>query len=151
MYFYPLDPILEIEPLGLKTCSGSTRVLLGNSRLIGKGGGYDTDPKKPDLYNVTIDSAAIIPSQWGLKNKKEGRGAINEISGKIADGTTFSCVRDIVDDLNLRRSGINPQKKLMDKYPGKLILELPGASGDLGIQDVDITVPEGMDCPEGTK
>ncbi|CAM3894329.1 hypothetical protein RABR111495_17510 [Rahnella bruchi] len=150
-YAYALDPILTTDPTGLKTCSGSARVLLGNSRLIGKGGGYNTEPTNPDLYNVTIDSVAIIPSQWGLKNKKESRKVINNISGKIANGTTFSCVRDIVDDLNLRKKGINPQKKLMDKYPGKLILELPGASGDLGIQDVDIIVPEGMDCPEGTK
>ncbi|RJT43194.1 RHS repeat-associated core domain-containing protein [Rahnella woolbedingensis] len=150
-YNYALDPILATDPTGLKTCSGSARILLGNSRLIGKGGGYNTEPTNPDLYNVTKDSAAIIPSQWGLKNKKESRKVINNISGKIANGTTFSCVRDIVDDLNLRKKGIDPQKKLMDKYPGNLILELPGASGDLGIQDVDVIVPEGMDCPEGTK
>ncbi|MBF7997194.1 hypothetical protein [Rahnella laticis] len=45
----------------------------------------------------------------------------------------------------------NLQKKLMDAYPGKLILELPGAPVDLGIQDVEITTPYSMECPEGTK
>lgn len=56
-----------------------------------------------------------------------------------------------IDLIGLHKKDIDPQKKLMDVYPGKLILELPGAPGDLGIQDVEITIPDSMECPEGTK
>ncbi|EGO9212210.1 type IV secretion protein Rhs, partial [Escherichia coli] len=153
LYAYPLDPVGYIDPLGLKECIGSARVLQGNSRLVGKGGGYNTSPSNLDKYGVTTDSTAIIPSQWGFRDKPSARNKINSISGKLkADGTQlFSCVRDIVDDSALRRNNINPQQKLMDKNPGKLILEIPGLEKDMGIQDVIITIPDDMSCPSGTQ
>ena len=150
-YAYPLNPLIGIDPLGLKSCTGSARVLQGNSRLIGKGGGYDTGPSNLEEYGVTKDSAAIIPSQWGLGNKKDARKKINKISGKLASGTEFTCVRDILDDKALRDKGVDPQKKLMDANPGKLVLELPGIDKDQGIQDVTLDIPDDMDCPDGTK
>lgn len=39
----------------------------------------------------------------------------------------------------------------MDANPGKLILEIPGLEKDMGIQDVIITIPDGMSCPDGTQ
>jgi hypothetical protein len=31
------------------------------------------------------------------------------------------------------------------------MLELPGASKDLGVQDVTIDMPDGYNCPQGTE
>ncbi|MDK9364601.1 RHS repeat-associated core domain-containing protein [Lelliottia wanjuensis] len=152
-YVYPLDPTIYIDPLGLKECTGSARVLQGNSRLVGKGGGYNTNPSDLDKYGVTTDSSAIIPSQWGFKDKPTARDKINSISGRLKDDETqlFSCIRDILDDYALRKKKVDPQKKLMDKNPGKLILEIPGLDKDMGVQDVIITIPDSMDCPSGTQ
>jgi hypothetical protein len=44
----------------------------------------------------------------------------------------------------------NVQSYLMNKYPGKLIIELPGASKDYGITDVMLKIPNAMNCPAGT-
>ncbi|MBJ9165167.1 RHS domain-containing protein, partial [Citrobacter farmeri] len=153
LYQYPLDPVGYVDPLGLKECTGSARVLQGNSRLVGKGGGYNTNPSDLAKYGVTTDSTAIIPSQWGFTDKPSARGKINSISGKLKDGGAqlFSCVRDIVDDAALRKKKVDPQQKLMDKNPGKLILEIPGLEKDMGVQDVIITIPDGMVCPSGTQ
>uniref|UniRef100_UPI00300C4F50 RHS repeat-associated core domain-containing protein n=1 Tax=Citrobacter amalonaticus TaxID=35703 RepID=UPI00300C4F50 len=153
IYQYPLNPVGYVDPLGLKECTGSARVLQGNSRLVGKGGGYNTNPSDLAKYGVTTDSTAIIPSQWGLTDKSSARGKINSISGKLKDGGAqlFSCVRDIVDDAALRKKKVDPQQKLMDKNPGKLILEIPGLEKDMGVQDVIITIPDGMVCPSGTQ
>ncbi|MBY7518316.1 hypothetical protein K7A38_20545 [Escherichia fergusonii] len=80
--------LMYLDPLGLKECIGSARVLQGNSRLVGKCGGYNTRPSNLDKYGVTTDSTAIIPSQWGFRDKPSARNKINSISGKLkADGT----------------------------------------------------------------
>jgi len=48
---------------GTVKCSGSARVLQGNSATIGKPGGFSG----PSVGNIpiTANGAAIIPSQWG--------------------------------------------------------------------------------------
>jgi hypothetical protein len=38
----------------------------------------------------------------------------------------------------------------MNKYPGKFIAELPGATRDYGSTAVTLTVPNGVGCPTGT-
>ena len=40
---------------------------------------------------------------------------------------------------------------LKDKYPGMLLVELHSSDRDLGILDVQVCVPAGLSCPEGTR
>ena len=77
---------------GVCQCTGSARVFQGNSALIGLGGAFNTNPPNLANYAVTTNSAAIIPSQFGL-TKPEMRGIINQISGTLSNGTTFGSVR----------------------------------------------------------
>lgn len=42
------------------------------------------------------------------------------------------------------------QTDLMSLNPGKLILELPGASRDYGVTTVIVTIPSDMNCPART-
>ena len=126
--------------------------------MIGKGGGFDTNPSDKSLYGITADSAAVIPFQFGL-SKAEMRPIINQISGALADGTTFGSVRDIMDDAGARkRLKMNTaqfQQHLVSRESAGgaplLMLELPGASKDLGVQDVTIDMPDGYNCPQGTE
>jgi len=152
------NPVSRTDPYGLCECKGRARVFQGNSNLIGKGGGFNTNPSNIGSYGVTSDSAAVIPAQFGL-SKSEMRPIINQISGSLGNGTTFGRVRDIMDDagsrnrLNMTTSQF--QQHLINRESGGgsplLMLELPGASKDLGIQDVTINMPDGYACPQGTK
>lgn len=96
------DPVSFIDPVGLCKCRGTARVFQGNAALIGKGGGFDTNPSNLQKYGVTGSSAAVIPSQFGL-SKSEMRAIVNQISGGFEDGTTFVFARDIMDDAPSRR------------------------------------------------
>lgn len=141
-------------------CKGKARVFQGNAALIGKGGGFNTSPPNLDKFGVTKESAAIIPSQFGL-TKAQMRPIIGQISGSLGNGTKFSGVRDIMDDEATRRSlGMNTsqfQQHLISRESMAaggmrlLLLELPGIGKDLGIQDVTIDMPDGYACPEGTQ
>ena len=152
-------PSYAVDPLGLKECVGTARVLQGNSRHIGRGGGFDTGPSNLDLYGITQDAAVVIPRQFGL-TKSAMRPYINQISGVFADGTSFGRVRDVMDDKATRdKLGMTTgefQQHLIDreklKNGGKdlLVLELPGAAKDGGIQGVTLTIPDAMECPCGT-
>ena len=154
------NPVSSIDPLGLCECKGKARVYQGNSALVGKGGGFDTGPSNLSLYAVTNTSAAVIPSQFGL-TKPTMRPIINQISGTLGNGTTFNSVRDIMDDQGTRQSlGMTTaqfQQHLISRESAAaggipiLMLELPGISGDMGVQDVTINMPDGYACPEGTK
>ncbi|GAB2878678.1 hypothetical protein GCM10027277_54900 [Pseudoduganella ginsengisoli] len=152
------NPLSAIDPFGLCECKGKARVFLGNARLIGRSGGFDTNPSNPGNYAITADSTAVIPAQFGL-SKSQMRPIINQINGTLGDGTTFGRVRDIMDDAGARRQ-LNMttsqfQQHLIERESVNgnpvLMLELPGASKDLGVQDVTINMPDGYSCPQGTK
>jgi hypothetical protein len=130
-------------PKTTKTCSGSSRVLQGNPNTIGKPGGF-SGPSAGNIP-VTANGAAVIPSQWG------GRGALrpnlSQISGTFpGPGVSFQGVVDTIGSTTVP----NVQGTLMNRYPGDLILELPGASQDYGVTNVQLTIPAGMNCPAGT-
>jgi RHS repeat-associated protein len=156
---YARNPLRFIDPLGLKQCKGTARVFQGNKDLIGTCGGFDTGPSQPDKYKVTKDSTAAIPSQYGL-TKATMRPYIDQISGTLDDGTTFSGVRDVFDDADYRKahklaSTAQYQQTVITREEAKsgqdlLILELPGADKDLGVQGVTLTVPDDLQCPHGT-
>jgi hypothetical protein len=38
----------------------------------------------------------------------------------------------------------------MQLFPGKLIIELPGAPRDQGVVNIEVVVPSDMSCPAGT-
>jgi RHS repeat-associated protein len=155
------NPVNWIDPWGLRKCSGTARVIRGNSKLIGKLGAFNGFPSNPDLYGVTSDSAAIIPSQFG-KTKSELRPYIECISGVIEGNVTFNRVRDIMDDAKTRaRLGYgNNVNKFQDwliereaktnygKAP--FIIELPGINSDMGFKNIELTIPDGFACPSGT-
>ncbi len=157
------NPLSDIDPMGLcKNCTGMARVLKGNKRLIGKGGGFDTGPSNLTKYGVTADSAAIIPSQFGL-TKDQMRPLIDQISGSLEDGTKFKFnrVRDVVDNRATRvankwsvsqfqQSVIDMAVAANDGNP-TFVLELPGLKRDPGVIQVKLVVPDNVNCPEGTQ
>ncbi len=154
------NPLRAFDPFGLCQCKGKARVFQGNSALIGRGGGFNTNPPNLSQYAVTSDSTAVIPSQFGL-TKAAMRPIVNQINGSLADGTAIGRVRDVMDDAPTRRSlnmtTLQFQQHLIDRESTAnggvrlLMLELPGASRDLGVQDVTINMPDGYPCPEGTE
>ncbi len=155
------SPIMNTDLLGLCRCRGYARVLQGNRNLVGQGGGFDTGPSNLARYGVTSESAAVIPSQWGL-DKQEFRPILDQISGGFGNGATFVGVRDIIDDAPTRRrfghaSTDQYQRFLMNReivthgFMRLLIIELPGASRDYGVQRVTLNLPDGSRCPEGTQ
>ena len=151
-------PVSSVDPLGLCQCKGQARVFQGNSGLIGKGGGFNTNPSNLTLYGITADSAAIIPAQFGL-SKSQMRQIINQINGSLGNGTAFGRVRDIMDDAGARNqlnmSISQFQQYLINRESGGrlplFMLELPGISKDLGIQNIIINMPDGYSCPQGTQ
>jgi RHS repeat-associated protein len=132
---------------GIEQCGGSARVLQGNAATIGSPGGFSGS--SVGNFPVTANGAAIIPSQWGM-GKAALRPFINQISGVFPNvNASFQGLVDIV-------GGTPPpgftivQTGLMTLNPGKLIVELPGASQDYGVTAVTLTVPSGVGCPAGT-
>lgn len=118
-------------------------MLQGNANTIGHPGGF-SGPSAGNI-DVTKFGAAVIPSQWGGKGAL--RPDLSEISGTFPSvGTGFEGIVDSIGSTDVP----NVQGFLMSKYPGDLIIELPGASKDYGITPVQITGPSGMSCPEGT-
>jgi RHS repeat-associated protein len=154
------NPVGAADPSGFCVCQGRARVLQGNAKKIGDPGGFDTDPPNPKLYDVTADSAAVIPSQFGM-TKPGMRPYVNQISGTLGNGESFNDVRDVVDNYSTRKengwSVAQFQQHVIDreeaKDPGEdlLILELPGIPKDPGIQDVTLNLPDNFTCPHGTK
>jgi hypothetical protein len=83
-------------------------------------------------------------------SKSALRPYIGQISGVFPNANaSFQGVVDIV-------GGTPPpgftsvQTGLMTLNPGKLIIELPGASQDNGVTAVTLTVPSAVGCPAGT-
>ena len=144
------NPISFVDMFGNKRCSGNARVLQGNKGLIGKEGAFSGNKKSP----VTDDSAAILIEQFG-KSKADLRPDIDKISGKIGDPKNplceFSKVRDRIDDNNARnKSKKTPYEMWKERSPGNFIVELPGIDKDLGVQPIELSVPDTYPCPEGT-
>lgn len=136
-------------PPGTIHCSGTTRVLQGNSAQIGHPGGWSGSSVGP--INVTGNGAAIIPSQWGVTNKGPFRQYLNQISGAFPSaGGGFQGVSEIIGGAPVSAYPNLPvQQGLMAMFPGNLILELPGGK-DLGVTGVTLTVPSAVGCPAGT-
>jgi len=110
-------------------------VLKGNSRLIGKKGGFGIP--------VTAGSAAVIPSQWG--GKAQLRPYLGDIDGTCGTAS-FKGITDVIG------SDVVPKVRdvLQNRYPGLLILELPSLPNDIGAVKVEINVPFSFPCPTGT-
>jgi RHS repeat-associated protein len=143
------NPANATDPLGLeesnstKKCVGKARVLKGNSKHIGKWGGFGP--------RVTINSSsvAIDPSQWG--NKESLRPHLSQIIGRTGDKVLFDNVAEIIGGERLKDyPDLNVRDGLRKKYPDALITELPGGEKDYGIVDIELTIPCSLPCPEGT-
>ena len=139
------NPVSLTDIFGLDcTCNGQARVLQGNSRLIGRSGGFST-PRS--AVSVTADSAAVIPAQFG------GKGALRPHIGEISATTNgqplFNGVTDVIGGAS-PIPGLNVRDALRELNPNVLIIELPGAERDLGTIPIELTVPDGVNCPEGT-
>ena len=147
----PIAPGPSKAPPGMMHCSGTARVLQGNSAQIGHPGGWSGSSVGP--INVTANGAAIIPSQWGVTNKGPFRQYLNQISGVFPNaGASFQGVSEIIGGAPVSAFPNLPvQQGLMASYPGMLILELPGGQ-DLGVNGtaVTLTVPTAVGCPAGT-
>ena len=142
------NPTNWIDFLGLcgkKKCVGYARVLKGNARTIGKQGAF---PK----VKVAAGTAAIIPDQFGGMSNKRLRPYIKDISGTSSAGVSFNGVtEEIGGDPLSDYPNVNVREGLKMKYPGLLILELPSAKNDPGIVDIELTIPDAIPCPTGTK
>ncbi|MGH9326726.1 MAG: hypothetical protein ACRD2B_08600 [Terriglobia bacterium] len=135
---------------GTVKCSGSARVLQGNSATIGHPGGFSG----PSVGNfpVTANGAAVIPSQWG-PSKAFLRPFLNQTSGVFPNvNYSFTGIVDVMGGAPPPGfpPGSNVQTDLMQLNPGKLILELPGSSQDFGTTAVTIATPSAVGCPAGT-
>lgn len=149
------NELLSIDPVvapnnGTVKCSGSARVLQGNSATIGHPGGFSG----PSVGNfpVTANGAAVIPSQWG-PSKAFLRPYLNQISGVFPNvNYSFTGIVDVMGGAPPPGfpANSNVQTDLMQLNPGKLILELPGAPQDFGTTAVTITAPSAVGCPAGT-
>jgi len=139
------NPISRIDPTGLVcTCTGQARVLQGNARLIGRNGGFST-PNSP--VPVAAGSAAVIPAQFG------GMSGLRPIIGSISATSNgvplFSGVSDVIGGQSPIR-GMGVRDALIQLNPGSLIVELPSASSDMGMIPIQLTLPDGSSCPQGT-
>jgi len=140
------NPLNLTDPTGLcacspgnKKCVGKARVLQGNSRHIGRQGGI------PGV-NVAAGSAAVIPGQFGLRNGNSLKPFASQMTGVVL-GTPFpiplfDCVTEVVGPRSARQN-------LQQRFPNTVIIELP-SGGDMGIIDIEITIPNELPCPPGT-
>ncbi len=72
---------------------------------------------------------------------------LGQISGTFPNAnTSFQGVVDTIGSTQIP----NVQDYLMQEYPGKTIIELPGSPRDLGVTQGIFTVPATMSCPAGT-
>ena len=167
------DPIDWSDPLGLKKCAGTARVLQGNSKLIGRGGAFNGNPSNLIKYGVTADSAAIVPFQFG-QSWQSMRQSLEDVYGSVS-GTyptvqyvnrqkivvqvpysyDFSDVHDQIDDARTSAANgftsiLQYQQWAIKREGGNLLIELPGAPHDGGIGKITINVPDNWRCPCGT-
>ena len=126
------------------TCFGTARILQGNAATIGHVGGLPP-------VTITGSGAAIIPSQWigGSPGQSGPYPTLAPWAGYIAGvsttpGASFNGVVDVVG--GAPPAGFPPDSNVRDdlvaKYPGQLIIELPGASKDSGSVQIFCLVGE---------
>ena len=126
-----------------QTCVGVARVLRGNPALVGRQGAF------PGV-RVRAGTAAIVPAQFGLANRQL-RPHISNISGTVAGGTvSFSAVTDVIGGRS-PIPGMNVRDALQQLNPNTFIIELVSINRDLGVVDVELSVPVGVSCPTGTR
>ncbi len=156
LYVYVLnDPVDFADPTGLvntaqcgkcpgpmKKCIGKARVLKGNPNLIGKQGAF------PGI-KVAANSAAVIPQQFGVA-KSTLTPLAGQISGVLGGQETFCGVTDVIGGRS-PIPGVPVRDALQRLYPGLFIIELVSASADLGIVDVELSIPANLSCPTGTR
>jgi RHS repeat-associated protein len=123
------------------TCVGKGRGLKGNPKLAGKQGGIPGQ-------TVRIGSAAIIPQQFGFSSGAALAPQASQISGTIGTAQ-FSGVTDVIGGKS-PVPGVNVRQYLQGRFPGQLIIEVPGASDQGANAPVEINVPPGVSCPTGT-
>ena len=124
------------------TCTGTARIVHGNEAYQGRSGAFGT--------TITSNTVAVAPEQWG------GRAAlapyINQVSGEILGDPSpyfqqsFSGITDVIGSAKIA----HVRQKLMQRYPGQLLLEFPGGI-DLGTRQVTLQVPQALGCPQGTQ
>lgn len=129
--------LLSLSP---KTCTGGARVLYtGNDTLLGNRGGFGNE--------VSLQTAAIIPSQFGGYNRLKPYA--NQISGwgwrSPSPNSAFT-----FQGLDVM-GGASARQKQQRLNPGRFIIELYGASHDLGTMQVFIFLPSNVPCPTGTQ
>jgi len=132
-----------IRPIipGSGVCKGLGRGLTGNPDTVGKQGGI------PGV-KVQLGAAAVIPQQFGFPSGAALAPYAPYIHGTIGN-VSFSGVTDVIGG----RSPFPPipvRTALQLVFPGRLVLEIPGAS-DQGVNaPTTVYVPEGMGCPTAT-
>ena len=135
----------EPGPAQSHGCYGPVRVLKGNPATIGHPGGFTGETVGQIL--VTARGAAIIPRQWG-----SGKGAVRPFIGQISGvfPNVNASFQGVVDTIGSKVIP-NVQTFLMNRNPGRLIIELPGGERDFDVTNGVITVPAAMGCPQGTE
>ncbi|MGC1343052.1 MAG: RHS repeat-associated core domain-containing protein [Candidatus Binataceae bacterium] len=146
------DPVNHTDPSGLcgnKPCHGTALIIAGNADTIGTPGGF-SGHTVGDI-DVTANSAAVDPTQWG--GKATLRGVLSQISGQTPAGASFSGVSDVI-------GGEPPGSWTEDDsaldyfaytYPNDLLIELPSLPKQTPFETpITINVPLGFPCPEGT-
>jgi RHS repeat-associated protein len=138
--------VSSAPPAAPRICRGPAHILVGNRRLInnGRNGGF--------LAPVRDNSAAIIPRQWGARGATTDerlRSIGPHIAGWTDDGQSFFGLWDVIDHNELAPNALMAQNIIMDRYPGRLILELNLHARDTDTM-VDILVPDNESCPEHT-
>jgi RHS repeat-associated protein len=137
------NSINQIDPNGLDPCfmhcRGVARILREARSALGRPGAFDI---------ATIDSAAIIPDQWG------GDYALirkwhKQISGAIV-GASFSCVADVIGSTEVEN--VRDYLQGLDLNKGLLIIELFTTPKGIDYSIIDLTIPsEFKRCPTGTR
>lgn len=124
-----------------KLCVGRARVLEGNTRLVGRQGGF------PGV-RVTMGSAAIDPFQFG-GSKSHLAPHLSNIKGYTRGGLLFSGITDVIGNTNIPPGYQNIREYLRARWPNTLLLEIVG-SPDLMVVDVSLSIPSSLSCPSGT-
>jgi RHS repeat-associated protein len=133
---------------GTKTCVGTARGLAGNTRLYGKTGAFGI---------VRPNTAAIIPSQFGVSRKAQLRPYVGSISGTLTGlvggrtvTSTFNRVTDVIDGVS-PIPGVPVRDALQVLFPNQFIVEVTGGT-DVG-PNASVTLnnyPSNLACPAGT-
>ncbi len=121
-------------------CTGRGRGLAGNARLVGRQGGIPGQ-------TVHLGTAAVIPQQFGLPSGAALAPYASSVYGVIGNAS-FSSLTDVVGGRPIQ--GVAVRTALQLRFPGQLILEIPGAPDQGANAAVTVYVPRGLACPTGT-